>query len=208
MADPEMGVSHDALSSALQWPRISNRGRFRDTRGIVKWPTLRRNGHRSVRIQRKDHLVHRLVCRAFHGKSPSTEHREVDHIDGDPSNNRAENLRWVTHAENIRHSYATNKNRKSCAPQMCKPVRGRKIKSGEDEPQEWVEYSSVNEAARKLRLNNGAVSNCCIGNKTHTQGYEFEFDTEAAVSESGSELEKEEWREINEELLEYIRGLQ
>jgi hypothetical protein len=47
-------------------------------------------------------MVHHLVLEAFVGQAPSGH--ECDHIDFDPKNNRVENLRWVTHTENIRHT--------------------------------------------------------------------------------------------------------
>ena len=41
--------------------------------------------------------VHRLVAKAF---IPNPDNRtEIDHIDGDPSNNRVDNLRWSTRSE-------------------------------------------------------------------------------------------------------------
>lgn len=43
--------------------------------------------------------LHRLVCLAFHGPPPTPRH-EVGHRDGNRSNSRADNLRWVTRAEN------------------------------------------------------------------------------------------------------------
>ena len=43
--------------------------------------------------------VHRLVTIAFHGPPPTPAH-EVAHSDGDPLNNRIDNLRWATRAEN------------------------------------------------------------------------------------------------------------
>jgi len=48
-----------------------------------------------------DRYIHRLVCEAFLGPAPTSNH-EVAHLDGDKSNNRASNLRWATHIENER----------------------------------------------------------------------------------------------------------
>lgn len=44
------------------------------------------------------HKVHRLVCIAFHGDQPYGSC--IDHIDGNKSNNRADNLRWCDWIEN------------------------------------------------------------------------------------------------------------
>jgi len=59
------------------------------------------SGHRKVQLCKEDHrdcLVHRLVLEAFTGPCP--EGKQCCHNDGDPSNNRAENLRWDTIASN------------------------------------------------------------------------------------------------------------
>lgn len=65
-------------------------------------------GYRSVGLYAEEggksqtHLVHRLVCRAFHGPPPSNEHTDVRHLDGDKANNCASNLAWGTRSENMR----------------------------------------------------------------------------------------------------------
>ena len=46
--------------------------------------------------------VHRLVALAFHGH-PEPGQTHCAHIDGDPTNNRADNLMWCTQGENFRH---------------------------------------------------------------------------------------------------------
>ena len=50
-------------------------------------------------------LVHRLVASVF-CPCPSLFHNQVDHIDGNPFNNNAANLRWVTDSENKRAHHA------------------------------------------------------------------------------------------------------
>ena len=51
----------------------------------------------------KNHLVHRLVASAFYGPKHGDPRRNpVHHRDGNPINNRLENLEWSTPAENNR----------------------------------------------------------------------------------------------------------
>lgn len=49
----------------------------------------------------KDALVSRLVASAWHGE-PNPKNLTVNHINGDWSDNRQENLEWVSLSENIR----------------------------------------------------------------------------------------------------------
>jgi hypothetical protein len=58
----------------------------------------------------KHFKAHRLVCEAFHGPPPSPRHG-VAHGDGDPANNRADNLRWATGSENMADMVAHGRSR-------------------------------------------------------------------------------------------------
>ena len=50
--------------------------------------------------------IHRLICEAFLGPSPL----EVNHKDGNKSNNIIHNLEYVTHEENMRHAWDSGLN--------------------------------------------------------------------------------------------------
>ena len=55
-------------------------------------------GYRQVKINRENYKSHRLIYMMFHGRIDSN--LQIDHIDGDRSNNNIENLRVVTSQEN------------------------------------------------------------------------------------------------------------
>lgn len=80
------------VSKLLSEPRpIST---HREKRGYIR-VFLHLNG------VRRSELVHRLMLMAFSGPCP--DGMECSHLDGDPSNNSIENLKWVTRKENHRH---------------------------------------------------------------------------------------------------------
>lgn len=63
-----------------------------------------------VRLRGRDYYVHQLVATAFCEKP--TWKVEVDHINAKRTDNRAENLRWVTHRENLANPNNKGKRKK------------------------------------------------------------------------------------------------
>lgn len=90
------------------------RGRVMVLKGRVLKPISHGHGYYAINLtdnnRHKSFLIHRLVCIVFHGPAPTTKH-EVAHGDGSKTNNRADNLRWATPAENsadmIQHGRST-----------------------------------------------------------------------------------------------------
>jgi hypothetical protein len=80
--------------------RIDSRGRLREER-VLK-PLLHYKGYRTIHLHKDGHCktvkLHRAVASAF--LEDFSDKKQVDHIDGDRSNNMVENLRMATNSEN------------------------------------------------------------------------------------------------------------
>ena len=78
-------------------------GRVRRYKGKVLRATLSSGGYPCVSLysqgKEKRRYVHSLVAEAFIGTRPKG--MEVCHNDGDPANNRLDNLRYDTHSDNM-----------------------------------------------------------------------------------------------------------
>lgn len=111
-------MSGEEWRGVEDWPyEVSSHGRVRRSTpgpgtypGYVLAPVLNKRTNMLQGLmhddgRRKAFRVHRLVAKAFIGPCP--DGHEVNHIDGDRTNNHVENLEYVTRAENMRHAVRT-----------------------------------------------------------------------------------------------------
>lgn len=165
--------------------RFDNMGRLR--KGEIK--VARDNGHGYFAVQMyrdnkpKVGYVHRLVATAFI-ENPDNK-PEVHHIDSDRSNNKLENLKWVTSKENNNfpeHIKAMQSNEnwaKQRQDAMAKArdkaivinsYRTRFTRGGVS-----LEFSSLADGARRLGLDKGGCTRVANGKQKHTHGYTIEY---------------------------------
>ena len=88
------------VRSLDRWVRANSGRRRTGVRYFTPSPSGKSRKYKKVLLRNPDkqHLVHRLVLEAFVGPRP--DNCEARHLDGDPSNNRLDNLAWGTKAEN------------------------------------------------------------------------------------------------------------
>lgn len=82
--------------------RVSNMGRTCGKRRGITKGSHRSSGYMVIYDGNKMYQVHRLVLESFTSVDEGIN-KFVDHIDGDRTNNRLDNLRWVTAKENAQN---------------------------------------------------------------------------------------------------------
>jgi HNH endonuclease len=93
-------VSGEVWQAHHSGVEVSNCGRVKTQQGRISKGYKCKRYHQ-VKINQQHHYVHRLVLETFVGLAP--EGCECDHIDRNPSNNNLENLRWVSHYDNMKN---------------------------------------------------------------------------------------------------------
>ena len=126
--------------------------------------------------------VHRLVAEAFIRK-PCSEYDIVNHLDNNPSNNRASNLEWTTYKGNMQ--WAAAQGRMKGCPQNLKKAHenSRKAVIATDKNGKRYYFKSQTEAGRILNVTRGHIAAACrkaYGYKM-VGGYTWEYAREQSI---------------------------
>lgn len=169
--------------------QVSNLGRVRSLTRLVqnkaskkrdgyntiikgKFPKQHKNvsGYLTVDLckekRHKKFLVHRLVALHFIPNPGMLD--QVNHIDGNKTNNRVENLEWCTQIENARHAVETG---------LFRPHNERRI-VGIDKKGNKRYFKSAAEAGRTLSIDSGSICSVCTKHNPHRHtagGYKWEY---------------------------------
>jgi hypothetical protein len=112
--------------------------------------------------QTKNCRVHLLIATTFLGKK--TDGLQINHIDGDKSNNSPENLEYCTQSENMKHAYKNG---------LQKPI-GKKVINLETKEI----YENLTDAARtfsKAKCGGEMIARVCRGERSHYKNKRFAF---------------------------------
>lgn len=153
--------------------QISSLGRIKSK----KWgewkilnPHTENNGYKGLKIRyegsskRKTVLVHWLVADAFLDRPKGKI--EINHIDGNKTNNCIENLEFVTSSENTEHAIKNKLLTPWNKPR--KPIIARNIETGEE-----MEFISISKA--ELYFNSRHITDVLKGKRNMVKGYTFEY---------------------------------
>lgn len=117
-------------------------------------------------------MTHILVAKAF-VDNPSNK-REVNHIDGNKSNNNMNNLEWVTRSENLSHAIKLGLRKPPMLNKKGKDNKNRKPVIQYSKDGELIKtWDSIADAARYYGTTISAISSCTHGRKKTCVNYKW-----------------------------------
>ena len=134
--------------------------------------TLSKNGKQNT------YSVHRLVATAF---LDNPENKPcVDHINTIRTDNRIENLRWVSYEENYYNPITLERHKLNCFTPMknmygAKHNRSKAILQYSIDGEFIREYGSIIEAGKYLNIRPSCISMCCRGYCKKSGGYIWKY---------------------------------
>lgn len=150
---------------------VSNYGKVRNSKtGRVLAQQTDKYGYPVVCLYEssKRHMVkvHRLVAKAFvpnEGNKP-----QIDHIDGNKTNNAYTNLRWSTPKENSHNPITRPKHLATIKPPVKKRTAVICVETNKL-------YEGLRVAERDTNIQHSVIASCCRGQRETAGGYHWRF---------------------------------
>lgn len=145
-------------------------GKYTEEGRIIK-PVKCSNGYLEYQLRkdgkRKCHMAHRLVAQAFIPNPDNKE--EVNHIDECITNNKVDNLEWVTPKENC--NYGTRNKR------SIENHKYNKIIQLTLEGEYIATHNDAKEASKVVGLTGSScIIRCCKGENKQSKGYKWMYE--------------------------------
>lgn len=119
---------------------------------------------------KKRFLVHRVVAEAF---IPNPYKKpEIDHINTIRTDNRVENLRWVTHTENMNNPITHTK---SINSKLYYTYNMKAVIQTSKDGTFIQEYKCTREAERATNIDHTSINKCCKGIYKTAGGYIWKY---------------------------------
>lgn len=155
-------------------------GRVGHKKKIQLRPYTTARGYKFVKLFNQTHSIHRLVASEFVNNPNPSLYTQVNHKDGNKSNNNFENLEWCTPRQNIGHAIATGLKLRYYPNSGIekKPVIVTKLSNGES-----TRYASIAEAARAIGSDKTLVAKIAQRKKSRytANGYTVRFEGDNSV---------------------------
>ena len=145
---------------------------YKATPGIARY-WVGKDGYQHIKLRNNNNtskafLVHRLVAMAF--VSGYQDGYDVNHIDENKQNNRADNLEWLKHVDNINHG--THNKRATAWLNDC----GRKaVVQMSLDGQDLQSFDSLLSASKATGIYVGSIGNVCRGKCKTAGGYRWKY---------------------------------
>ena len=129
----------------------------------------------------KHQSVHKLVCITFvpipEGMEPllGTRYLQVNHKDEDKTNNRVENLEWVTPSYNSSYGTVTERRLRTHLERKTaiSEARVRQLSKDGALIRIWKSFAEID---RETNFNKSYICLCCKGKYKYAYGYIWEYD--------------------------------
>lgn len=142
-------------------------GTKRELKGKLLKPYINKHGYLALALTKNGNeklmRVHRLVTEAFIDNPNNYD--QVNHIDGDKTNNKVENLEWCNNQYNVIHAYENGLIKHYSRQINQYDLKGNYIQT----------FESLAKACKEVNGNRANIIKCIKGQINNAYGYKWRY---------------------------------